>query len=125
MSTDVMTERMAETSPHFKASRLELGSFADTALHAATRCWFVVAVIGQLIFAVAVGSFYGLTAVRGDFYRWSKFISRGYVAGDHMGNLAIAMHVSSAVIVMLAGALQLIPQIRNRFPVFHRRSGRI
>jgi tetratricopeptide (TPR) repeat protein len=112
MSTAVMT------------NRLELTSFADTALKAAARFWFVVAVIGQLVFAFAIASFYGLTALRGDFHGWGKFISRGHVAGDTMGNFAVAMHVTSAVIVMLAGALQLIPQIRSRFPVFHRWNGR-
>jgi tetratricopeptide (TPR) repeat protein len=35
------------------------------------------------------------------------------------------MHVASAAFVMLAGAVQLVPQIRNRFPVFHRWNGRI
>jgi uncharacterized membrane protein len=35
------------------------------------------------------------------------------------------MHVASAVIIMLAGAVQLVPQVRNRFPVFHRWNGRI
>src|SRR6202158_5486823 len=113
MSTAVMT------------SRLELASFADTALKAATRFWFVVVVVGQLVFAFAVASFYGLTALRGDFHGWSKFITHGYVPGDRMGNFAIVMHVTSAVIVMLAGATQLIPQVRNRFPAFHRWNGRI
>jgi tetratricopeptide (TPR) repeat protein len=112
MSTAVMT------------NRLELTSFADTALKAAARFWFVVAVIGQLVFAFAIASFYGLTALREDFHGWGKFISRGHVAGDTMGNFAVAMHITSAVIVMLAGALQLIPQIRSRFPAFHRWNGR-
>jgi tetratricopeptide (TPR) repeat protein len=113
MSTAVMT------------NRLELASFADTALKAATRFWFVVAVVGQLVFAFAVASFYGLTALRGDYHGWSKFITHGYIPGDRMGNFAIAMHVTSAVVVMLAGATQLIPQVRNRFPAFHRWNGRI
>src|SRR5450631_3969436 len=122
MSTAVMTELVAEVSPRSKAG---MASFADTAFNAATRFWFVVAVIGQLIFAFAVASFYGVTTLRGDLHRWSKFISRGHVSGDTMGNLAIAVHVASAVIVLLAGALQLIPQVRKRFPVFHRWNGRI
>jgi tetratricopeptide (TPR) repeat protein len=42
-----------------------------------------------------------------------------------MGNFAVAIHVASAVVVMLAGAVQLIPQVRNRFPAFHRWNGRI
>jgi tetratricopeptide (TPR) repeat protein len=106
-------------------NRLELSSVADTALKAAARFWFVVTVIGQLVFAFAVASFYGLTALRGDYHGWSKFISQGHVSGDTMGNFAVAMHVTSAVVVMLAGALQLIPQVRNRFPVFHRWNGRV
>jgi uncharacterized membrane protein len=104
---------------------LELNSVADTALKASARFWFVVAVIGQLIFAFAVASFYGLTALRGDFHGWSKFITHGYVPGDTMGNLAVAMHVASAVVVMLAGAVQLVPGVRNRFPAFHRWNGRV
>jgi uncharacterized membrane protein len=84
-----------------------------------------VTVIGQLIFAFAVASFFGMTALRGDFHGWSRFISRGHVSGDTMGNFAVVLHVGSAVAVMLAGALQLIPGVRNRFPTFHRWNGRI
>jgi len=105
-------------------NRLELSSVADSTLKAAARFWFGVTVIGQLMFAFAVASFYGVTALRGDFHGWSRFISRGYVSGDTMGNFAVIMHVGSAVVIMLAGAVQLIPGVRNRYPVFHRWNGR-
>lgn len=105
--------------------RLELDSFADSALKAAAKFWFVVTIIGQLFFAFALASFYGLAAIRGDHHAWSRFISHGYVAGDRMGNLAVAAHLMSAVIVMLSGAVQLVPRIRNRFPTFHRWNGRL
>ena len=111
MSTAVMTPR------------LELDSLADSALKAAARFWFVVAVIGQLLFALAAASFYGLTALRGDYHGWR--ISQGHVAGDLTGNSAVAMHLISAVVIMLAGAVQLVPQVRSHFPVFHRWNGRI
>src|ERR1700732_4282893 len=104
-------------------SRLELNSVADTALKVAARFWFVVTVIGQLALAFAVASFYGLTALRGDYHGWK--ITNGYIPGVTKGNLAVVMHLISAVIVMLAGAIQLVPQVRNRFPVFHRWNGRI
>ena len=106
-------------------NRFELDSIAATALKAAARFWFVVAVIGQWVFAFAVASFYGLTALRGDYHGWGKFITHGHVTGDTAGNFAVAMHIASAVVVMFAGALQLVPQVRNRFPVFHRWNGRI
>jgi hypothetical protein len=105
--------------------RLEFSSFADTALKIATRFWFVVTVVGQLAFAVAVASYYGMAMLRGDHLAWGKFISHGYVPGDHMGNLAVAIHLSMAVAVMLSGALQLVPRVRNRFPAFHRWNGRL
>jgi uncharacterized membrane protein len=111
MSTAVMT------------NRLEMSSVADTALKAAARFWFVVTVVGQLVFAFTVASFYALTALRGDYHKWN--FTNGYVPGLSMGNIAVVMHVASAVIIMLAGAVQLVPQVRNRFPVFHRWNGRI
>ena len=111
MSTAVMT------------NRLELTSVADTALKAAARFWFAVTVLGQLIFAFTVASFYALTALRGDYHKWN--FTNGYVPGFSLGNTAVIMHVASAVVIMLAGAVQLVPQIRNRFPVFHRWNGRI
>jgi len=113
------------TSTAVFASRLELSSVADSALKASARFWFAVTVIGQLAFAFAIASFFGLTALRGDFHGWSKFITHGYVPGDTMGNLAVALHVASAAIIMLAGAVQLVPGVRNRFPAFHRWNGRI
>src|ERR1035438_393286 len=93
------------------SNRLELTSVADTALKTAARFWFGVTVIGQCVFAFAVASFYGLTALRGDYHGW-KF-TNGYVPGVTKGNWAVVMHVVSAVVVMLAGALQLVPQVRS------------
>ena len=110
----------------WSGTRLELNSVADTAFKVATRFWFAVMVVGQSIFAFAVASFYGLAALRGNSARaWSKSITHGYVAGDTLGNLAVATHLFSAAVIIVAGGLQLIPQIRSRFPVFHRWNGRV
>ena len=104
-------------------NRLELSSVADSALKAAARFWFGVTIVGQLIFAFAVASFYGLTALRGDYHGWK--ISNGFVPGVTKANWAVVMHLASAAVIMMAGAIQLVPQVRNRFPRFHRWNGRI
>jgi uncharacterized membrane protein len=104
-------------------NRLNLSSVADTTLKSAARFWFAVTVLGQVVFAFTVASFYALTALRGDYHKWN--FTNGYVPGFSMGNTAVVLHVASAVIIMLAGAVQLVPQIRNHFPVFHRWNGRI
>lgn len=103
--------------------RWELSSVAETALKASERFWFGVTLIGQLSFGFAVTSFYGLTALRGDYHGWN--FTHGYVPGVTKGNFAVATHLISAAIIMVAGAIQLVPQVRNHFPSFHRWNGRI
>ena len=106
-------------------NRLELTSFADRSLKFATRVWFVVAVLGQLVFAFTVASFYGLTALRGNLQAWNAQLANGYAAGQTMGNAALVGHIIFATVISVAGAFQLIPGVRNRFPVFHRWNGRL
>ncbi len=52
-------------------------------------------------------------------------MTHGYAPGHPMDNLVVAIHLGSAVIILLSGALQLIPHIRHRSPFFHRWNGRI
>ena len=115
MSTAVLTNSLPR--------RWQLSSVANTTLKVAARSWFVVTVVGQLFFAFAIASFYTLTALRGDYHGWN--FTHGFVPGVTKGNWAVVMHLASAVAIMLAGAAQLVPQIRSRFPVFHRWNGRI
>ena len=115
MSTAVLTKAVP--------IRWDWAFVANAALKAAAGSWFAVTVIGQLAFAFAVATFYSLTALRGDYHRWN--FTHGYIPGVTKGNFAVVMHLFSAVIIMLAGALQLVPQVRKRFPVFHRWNGRI
>jgi tetratricopeptide (TPR) repeat protein len=115
MSTAVLTR----VAPR----RWNLDSVADTALKASARFWFAVTVLGQFAFGFAVASFYGLTALRGDYHGWK--VTHGYLPGVTKGNLSVAVHLISGAMLMLAGAIQLVPQVRNRFPAFHRWNGRI
>jgi hypothetical protein len=105
--------------------QLRVRSVADRALKAATQLWFVVAVLGQYVFAFTVASFYGLTAARGNLLAWNKVLPNGYVAGNTVGNTALAAHLLFAATITFSGALQLIPRVRARFPVFHRWNGRL
>jgi len=105
--------------------RLELSSVADKSLRAAARFWFVVALAGQFAFAISVATFYGLTALRGNIQAWNKILAHGYETGATMSNTALVGHILFATVISIAGALQLIPGIRNRFPVFHRWNGRL
>src|SRR5206468_256528 len=69
--------------------------------------------------------FYGRAAVQGNFAAWNTVMPHGNVPGDTMGNLAVAMHLFLAVMIIAGGAIQLIPRIRHRAPAVHRWNGRI
>jgi tetratricopeptide (TPR) repeat protein len=122
MSTQSQTALWVAAVPQSKHS---LRKHADRALKAAAGFWFLVAVLGQLVFAFAVASFYGLSAARGNWQQWNKSMTHGYAPGHPMKNFVVAIHLGSAVIILLSGAIQLIPVIRHRLPSFHRWNGRI
>jgi uncharacterized membrane protein len=93
-------------------------------LRIAAQTWFSVALVGQLIFSLYITIVYGGAALSGQSARWNMVMPRGNVPGDTAGNAAIAIHVLLAVLIMLAGASQLIPAIRRRVPALHRWVGR-
>jgi hypothetical protein len=105
--------------------RRSIDALASGALMASARLWFGAAVVGQLLFAAYVLVFYGGAVASGNLALWNKVLPRGYVPGDTLGNLAIGAHMLMAVIITLAGALQLVPQLRVRAPRFHRWNGRV
>lgn len=100
-------------------------AFAARVLNAAAAAWFVVAVLGQMMFVVYVVGVFGPPAARGEFEAWNKVLPHGFVAGDTAGNLVVALHLLFAVVITVGGALQLTPMVRRLAPAFHRWNGRV
>jgi len=71
-----------------------------------------------------IASFYGIASARGNVGVWNKTLAQGWMPGNTIGNTALAAHLLFAALITLSGALQLIPKIRSRVPVFHRWNGR-
>lgn len=98
---------------------------AAPALRTAAAGWYCAAMAGQLLFAVYIVGFFWRAAAQGRPDGWNKVLSPGYVPGDTVGNLVLASHLLFAVAVTFGGLLQLIPQLRQRHPGFHRWNGRV
>lgn len=107
------------------SSRSDWSASAGRLLGRAATSWFVVAALGQLIFAYYIFVLYGTSALRGDWAAWNRVMPRGWNAGDSVGNLAIFVHLLFAFVVTFGGMLQLVPQLRSRMPAFHRWNGRL
>ena len=101
-----------------------LSSF-DRTLTVAAAAWFVTYAIGHWLFLAYVIYVFGSSAASGQFEAWNERLRPGYVPGDHAGNLIVAAHLVFAVLVLGAGPLQLIPVLREQWPVAHRWTGRI
>lgn len=99
--------------------------FASRALKAAAAAWFVVAALGQLAFLAYIAGVYGRAAWRGAPQDWNHAMPNGWVAGDTLGNLVVAGHLLFAAMVVAGGLLQLVPQVRARWPALHRWNGRV
>ena len=108
-----------------KAEPRSVRTFADAGLKGAARFSFLVTLAGQLLFAFTVGSAYSFAAARGNWRGWNRSMTHGYVAGDSAGNLIVVIHIISAVLLLLSGAIQFVPQVRSRAPAFHRWNGRV
>lgn len=90
--------------------------------------WLVAMILGQWAFFYYLAAFYGSSVLSGDLEVWNRLVAFGrtpYVAGDSLGNATFASHALAAGIIALAGALQLVPNLRSRFPAFHRWNGRV
>jgi uncharacterized membrane protein len=113
---------MSTTIPQTAATRWD--PIARSTLKASVQFWFLVIMAGQLIFAVSISILYGVKALRGDLTGWNHSMTHGYIPGQGFGNAMVAVHIASAVILLAAGTIQLIPGIRARAPSLHRWIGR-
>jgi len=125
MMTDLAATSGSAAVERRVEQRSRSGAASTMALTWAARAWFAVAVLGQWVFASYVVLFYGGAAMQGDLASWNKVMPHGYVAGDVVGNTAVAFHLLFAVAILFGGPLQLSATIRKRAPVFHRWNGRL
>ncbi|MEJ5999607.1 DUF2306 domain-containing protein [Paucibacter soli] len=87
--------------------------------------WLSVALLGQLLFVVYVMGFYGRHAWQGRPELWNKVLPHGWEAGHTLGNSVLAGHLLFTVVILVGGALQLLPALRRRAPALHRWNGRL
>lgn len=90
-----------------------LNSAADTALTLAARFWFLMAAAGQLIFP---GVCRCLLSRNGN-PRTPRNLERGHpprvFSRATLSSVAVAVHLSLAVVILVGGPLQLLPQLRR------------
>jgi len=94
-------------------------------LKIATISWFISVALSQLLFIIYIFRFYGGNALSNSLEVWNEMTIKGYISEDSMGNIVFASHLFFAVILLVAGLLQLVPWVRENAIKFHRYSGRV
>lgn len=116
-------------APHpAPAADLHTAADAPRAPRVLQRCGTVLLVsvlFAQAVFLGYLLASYGRTALAGNVAAWARFSYKGWVPGDLAGNASMLLHVGVAVVMLLAGAVQVSPALRRRMPALHRWSGRV
>ncbi len=94
-------------------------------LNSSVNIWFISLVFAQIFFVAYLVLGYGMSTMNLDISNWNTFNKSAYIEGDGAGNIMYGVHVLFAIIMLIGGNLQLIPQIRQRYTRFHRYNGRL
>lgn len=93
-------------------------------LDISAKIWFLVTAIGQWMFVLYIAGYYGLRFAGGGLAGFEgTHLANGFIVGDSMGNMAVAIHILVAGLIIAAGQIQLVPAIRTKLPRLHRYSG--
>jgi Predicted membrane protein (DUF2306) len=99
---------------------------ARISLNGAALIWYFSTVLGQAAFLLFILLFYYPSSLSGNYAAWdTKPNIDGFVAGDTVGNIMFAFHVLAAAVMTAGGLAQLVPSIRQKWPMLHRWNGRI
>jgi uncharacterized membrane protein len=78
-----------------------------------------------LIFGLYILVFYAFAYVSGDTAQWNKVLPGLYDAKNTGSTAGIAVHFLAGGIILVLGCLQLLPSVRERYPMIHRLAGRV
>ncbi len=85
-----------------------------------TTVWISAGLFGLYILA-----FYAAPLYQGDIGHWNKMLPGLYNKDSTAATTGIGLHFAMGGIILILGNIQLIDKVRNRWPVFHRWTGRV
>jgi len=77
------------------------------------------------LFGLYILAYYASSLYAGNGARWNQMLPGLYQKDATAPTLGIGLHFAMGGIILLLGSIQLIGKLRDRFPVFHRWTGRV
>lgn len=100
-------------------------SFASALLRRAVQALTAVTWLSSAIFAASILALFIGALPAGTPEDWNLSLPRLYVARSWAGNIGIGVHFVLGAALLLLGPIQLMASVRNRWPAFHRWTGRV
>jgi hypothetical protein len=99
---------------------------SEKTLNNIVKCWVVVALLGQWLFAAYILSIYALPTLFGNSeLTHSLSPGQGVNAKNGVDSFIFFAHILPAALMAMSGLFQLFPVIRRKYPKFHRYNGRM
>lgn len=102
------------------------GFCADKSLDNIIKAWVAVVLIGQWAFAIYIFSIYAMPTLFGQSEVTFSLAPGQSAKSTSVIDLSVMFaHILPAALMAMSGVLQLFPQIRTKYPKFHRYNGRM
>ncbi|MEN0004104.1 MAG: DUF2306 domain-containing protein [Bacteroidota bacterium] len=98
---------------------------SDHAIHLAGKLLATIVWISSFLFGLFILSFYFVALLEGNTAQWNKVLPGLYDEGTRSATIGIGIHFAAGGIILILGSIQLIEQVRVRFPMVHRWLGRV
>lgn len=97
----------------------------DVLLHWSGVALVATVWVSALLFGLYILAFYVMALSDGDLSRWNNVLPGLYEEGRPAATLGIGLHFMAGGIILILGSIQLLKGVRNRYPTFHRWTGRL
>lgn len=99
--------------------------FSATILQWLSKLLVIVVWTSSGLFGLYILAFYAAALYQGNMERWNKVLPELYSSNSGTATAGIGLHFAAGGIILILGSIQLIDELRNRYPAFHRWVGRV
>ena len=108
-----------------KAFTIQSKNKLDSTMHWAASMLVITVWISALLFGLYILAFYFIALLKGNTAQWNEVLPGLYDKQTEAATLGIGVHFAAGGIILILGCIQLIDNVRLKYPTVHRWLGRL
>ncbi|MFK7936540.1 MAG: DUF2306 domain-containing protein [Saprospiraceae bacterium] len=97
----------------------------DTSMQWAARLLVTTVWVSSILFGLYIFAFYFIALLEGNTAQWNETLPDLYDKKERSATIGIGIHFAAGSLILILGCIQLISQIRLKYPIVHRWLGRL